>query len=51
MSIPESQKLRHSLSILGSNAAFASRVFLAYDTRFCTTEMFNPVQNQLLGYV
>jgi len=43
--------LRHSSGILGSNAAFSARVFLAYDWRSFTIEIFNPVQNELLGYV
>jgi len=49
--IPVSRKLRHGLGILGSTVAFAAGVFLAYDWRLCTTEIFNPVQNELLGYV
>jgi len=49
--IPESRKLRHGSDILGSNSPFAAVVFLADDWRLCTTEIFNPVQNDLLGYV
>ena len=49
--IPESWKLRHRSGILGSNAALAAGVFLAYDRGSFTPEIFNPVQNELFGYV
>jgi len=49
--IPESWKLRHSSGTLGWNALFAAGVFLAYDWRSFTTEIFNPVKNERPGYV
>jgi hypothetical protein len=49
--IPESWKLRYRSGILGSNAAVASGLCLACDWRSCTTVIFNPVQNEHLGYV
>ena len=49
--IPESRMLRHGWGFPGSNAVFAARVLLAHDWRSSTTEIFNPVQNELLGYV
>ena len=49
--IPKSRKLRHRSANLGSNATLAARAFLAYDWRSFTTEIFNPVQNEVLGCV
>jgi len=46
-----SRTLRCSSGILGSNPDFTAGVFLAYNSRLCTTEIFNPVQNELLRYV
>ena len=45
--LPLRWKQRHCLGFLCSTAAFPTGVFLAYDWRYFTTEIINPVQNQL----
>jgi len=48
--IPESLKLRHCSGSFGPSEAFSARVLLACDWTSCTTEIFNPVQNELLEH-
>jgi len=49
--IPECWRLRHGSGIHGEAAPFAAGYVLAIDSSSGTTEIYNPVQNGVLGFL
>jgi len=49
--IPERRRLRHGSGIHGEAAPFAAGYVLAYDQSSGTTEICNPVPNDVLGFL